>query len=1310
MSDLVKQGIASVLMLPITVEDKYFGVVALADTMPQQFPESELSTLMRFGEDLGFAIETLRKRHRQDAREQMATHLLEHDAATGLPTRTLLKKHLDELIVGMAVKRSPLAVMVLQIDNLREVSDTFSFSHGDALLNEIGARLRGSAGQSAYLARYSEEGMAVILPAAGAVEARRAAHKIHVAFASPCWAAGIEIEPRIRIGIAIFPGHGSDAEILLRRASLACERARETAEGFIFHSGEPELVNARRVELATDLRNAIEAGDLTLYCQPKIMLADNSVCGMELLSRWTHPKYGRVPPSEFVPLAEQTGLIKPLTDWVLKTAAADWHVICGAEGAIRFAVNVATRNLLDPWLVERIDDLLTTWGIVPSQLQIEITESDLMHDFDVALEVLNKLRARGIELQIDDFGTGHSALAYLQRLPVTTLKIDQSFVRPILTDPVSHDIVRTVIQLAHNIGMKTVAEGIESAEIQQCLLELGSSLFIFEMGRVYDAANYANANIVPSLLTLDDASRTFGRMRVRIYRHLLNGDPADRREIESTINEAGSALEKSLKDYAPLVADDKDRLLLAADHAALTEYASHIAQILASSRSNKDQEALALINHAMPYAEKVNEALDAHMDYNMVLGKNSAAAGAATKANAIWILIVLGGALLLTVVLLAFLITRGLSQAMMQSAGVAAKIAQGDLSSRITVKGDDETVAMLESLQAMQSSLSQIVSEIRHMVEAAALRGDFSIRLSMQGKTGFVKDLSELLNRLSSVTEAGLTDSVRMANAIALGDATQNITQDYPGAFGEMANALVALQRVSIELADQRWAKEHLAEILHGVQRVESLQEFGEALLARLCPPLGAAQGLVYADIDSVDVQQPVGGYGRAADGPAYALGEGAVGQCARDLRPLLLDDPSGSVLRLSSGLVDAAPRLLVLMPLLQRHSAIGVIELALLVVPDLRQRLLLDALPEAVAPLLEVLRRNLRTVQLAGEIQMQAEELEAQKQELLRSAASLRQKVTMMNEILAAATEVGIIGTDLAGVITLFNSGAESMLGWDSAEMIGRETPARFHLAEEIEAEAAKLGVNNFQAIVAGTAAEGRASREWTFVRKDGSQFTGQLLTTLIHGADGSITGYLGIIQDVTLRHQLEDEMAQARALAEDTSRLKSDFLANMSHEIRTPMNAIIGMAHLALNTELTPRQRDYLKKIQLSGKHLLAIINDILDISKIEAGRLSVERSEFELETVLANVINLIGDKATEKGLELVLDVASDVPVDVIGDSLRLGQVLINYANNALKFTERGEIDILVRLREQTEDSVLLWFAVRDTGIGLSAEQIRH
>jgi len=204
---------------------------------------------------------------------------------------------------------------------------------------------------------------------------------------------------------------------------------------------------------------------------------------------------------------------------------------------------------------------------------------------------------------------------------------------------------------------------------------------------------------------------------------------------------------------------------------------------------------------------------------------------------------------------------------------------------------------------------------------------------------------------------------------------------------------------------------------------------------------------------------------------------------------------------------------------------------------------------------------------------------------------------------------------------------------------------------------------------------------------------------------AQGSI--WAGFLQDVTSAKQAEAALTRAKEMAEDATRMKSDFLANMSHEIRTPMNAIIGMSHLALKTGLTPRQRDYVKKIQGAGQHLLGIINDILDFSKIEAGKLTVEHIDFDLEKLLDNIANLLTEKVNEKGLELVFDIAADVPRKLLGDSLRLGQILINYANNALKFTALGEIDIVARVKERTANEVLLHFAVRDTGIGLTAEQ---
>ena len=296
------------------------------------------------------------------------------------------------------------------------------------------------------------------------------------------------------------------------------------------------------------------------------------------------------------------------------------------------------------------------------------------------------------------------------------------------------------------------------------------------------------------------------------------------------------------------------------------------------------------------------------------------------------------------------------------------------------------------------------------------------------------------------------------------------------------------------------------------------------------------------------------------------------------------------------------------------------------------------------------------------------------------------------------------LMTTDPSGIITDVNQQMMALTGCTRDELIG--TPFKNFFTDPERAEMSIKLVLSEKKV---------ADFELTARAMDGKETAVSYNATTFYDRDGKLQGMFADARDITERKRLDQilqgknvELIKAQSLAEKANQAKSDFLSNMSHEIRTPMNAIIGMSHLALKTEMTPHQRDYIRKIQRSSRHLLNIINDILDFSRIEANKLTVEHTEFELEKVLDNVANLIAEKTSAKGLELVFDLDKEVPPWVIGDPMRLGQILINYCNNAVKFTEQGEIGIVIRLKEQTDRDILLYCAVRDTGIGLTQEQM--
>ena len=528
----------------------------------------------------------------------------------------------------------------------------------------------------------------------------------------------------------------------------------------------------------------------------------------------------------------------------------------------------------------------------------------------------------------------------------------------------------------------------------------------------------------------------------------------------------------------------------------------------------------------------------------------------------------------------------------------------------------------------------------------------------------------------------------------------------HPNEIGHMADALKSLQATARALDDASWVDSHLATAAARMQQARSVRDLGTVTLEELCPLAQVPYARIF--LAEGDHLVAVAAYGALiADEPAtFAMGEGLVGQCAASGTDVVLRAADGLDLTLDTGLGTFSPYMLLATPIMAGERCLGVLEVALLGQYSARTERLGRGVVATLGVNLQLLERAEQTQALLEETRLQAERMETQAAQLEEQSVELeaQQSELMATEqwyrsIVQSAPDAAVI-SDGQGTVILANTIAEQLFGYGPGAMVGAQiedlVPEHLrgrHVGHRAGFHGERIAMANRSDLMAR--------------RADGSTFPIEIGLSRLPDVGGRGVCWYASIRDVTDRLAAEAEILAARDLAQEATRMKSDFLANMSHEIRTPMNAIIGMSHLALKTDLDPRQRDYLFKIQQSGEHLLGIINDILDFSKIEAGKLSIEHVGFELSHVLDNVANLVVEKTSAKGVELIFGVDEQVPNSLIGDPLRLGQVLINYANNAVKFTERGEIGVYVRMVEDAGESVVLRFEVVDTGIGLTADQ---
>ncbi|HZE40338.1 MAG TPA: bifunctional diguanylate cyclase/phosphodiesterase [Stackebrandtia sp.] len=468
---LASEKVKDAIIVPLKSGGVTYGCLAVAVRLGgdlARFGRDDLTLLETLAAHAGVAVENSRlvDRLRFDAY---------HDALTELPNRRRTMNVLEESI-ALTVPNEIVAIMMFDVDSMREINDSIGHAAGDQLIVEVGRRLREAAPPGAHVGRIDGDEFAMVLRLPDASAAVELAGGIRQALQRPCTLGTLNVDIDSAVGIAVHPDSGDVADTLLQRADLATQTAKNVSSGIQLYNVGLESGSVRRLGLASDLRRAFDTGELHVHYQPKISLGGRKLVGVECLARWRHPTHGDVPPEDFIPVAEHTGLLGRLTEFVLRDGLSRLREWTTDKTQLGIAVNLSPRTLADPDFPALVADLLAEHEVEPSRLTLEITEDGMVNAGGRTPQTLGQLRDTGIRLAVDDFGKGYSSLSYLRNLPAQEIKIDKSFVQGMATDEGDLAIVRAVVDLARRFHMDVVAEGVESEMTLSLLTEMGCDI------------------------------------------------------------------------------------------------------------------------------------------------------------------------------------------------------------------------------------------------------------------------------------------------------------------------------------------------------------------------------------------------------------------------------------------------------------------------------------------------------------------------------------------------------------------------------------------------------------------------------------------------------------------------------------------------------------------------------------------------------------------------------------------------------------------------------------------------------------------